>query len=341
MLQTSYTLRERKDTGKWQGIIRQKQNGKWKQVESKTFIKHREAKQWAINQSAEWQKKVETDYDKMTIGDLKEIYLETKKKEVKESTYLTTCSNIRNANWFDDKTVYELTKHQIKNKCREANYSHIKYMAMFYNFLINELDMKITNSFYKKQPEKKSETFVISYSDFQFILSRCKDESTKLAFLILYYTGMRASELSGLTWDSLSNNEIIINKQIYPKVKGFTDTKSKNSNRIIPLNKTLKSEINKYRVNEKVFNIDNRIFKQKHMGSKLNKALNNICKDTHLEGVTCHDFRHTFTTNLVQNNVDIITVANLAGDDVGTVIKNYVHKTEKTKQLSKIAVESI
>lgn len=159
--------------------------------------------------------------------------------------------------------------------------------------------------------------------------------------MILYYTGIRASELSGLTWDSLSNDEITINKQIYPKVKRFTNTKSKNSNRIIPLNKTLKSEINKYRVSEKVFNIDNRIFKQKHMGSKLNKTLNNICKDTHLEGVTCHDFRHTFITNLVQSKVDIITVANLAGDDVGTIIKNYVHKNEKTKQLSKIAVESI
>ena len=55
----------------------------------KTFIKHREAKQWAINQSAEWQKKVETDYDKMTIGELTEIYLQVKKKEVKHGTYLT------------------------------------------------------------------------------------------------------------------------------------------------------------------------------------------------------------------------------------------------------------
>lgn len=78
IMETSYTLRERKDTGNWQAIIRQKQGNAWKQVQSKTFVKNTDAKQWAINTSSEWQKKIENDYDKMTIRQLKDVFLEYK-----------------------------------------------------------------------------------------------------------------------------------------------------------------------------------------------------------------------------------------------------------------------
>lgn len=59
MKQTSFTIRKRKDSNKYQAIIRQKQdNGAWKQVESKGgFDKKIEATQWANIKVAEWQKK--------------------------------------------------------------------------------------------------------------------------------------------------------------------------------------------------------------------------------------------------------------------------------------------
>lgn len=341
MFLTSSTIRKRKDSGKWQVIIRQKQNGTWKQVESKTFTGSTEAKQWSTNKKAEWQTKVETDYDKMTIGQLKEIYLETKKKEVKHSTFITISSNIKNANWFDDETVYQITTHDIKNVCRNANYSHVKYMSIFYNFLIEELGFKIKNDFYKKKPTKESKTIILTYEDFKFIIDKCKNEDLVLAFSILYYTGIRISELNGLTWDSITNNDITISKQLYMKEPDFTSLKSENSNRTIPIHKELKTRIRKFKLSQKVVSIDKRLFKWKQLNIKLNDTLKVICDDTHLEGITCHDFRHTFITNLVQNKVDVITVAYLAGDNVKTIIDNYVHINKKTKDLSKQAVNLI
>ena len=341
MFLTSSTIRKRKDSGKWQVIIRQKQNGTWKQVESKTFTGSTEAKQWSTNKKAEWQTKVETDYDKMTIGQLKEIYLETKKKEVKHSTFITISSNIKNANWFDDETVYQITTHDIKNVCRNANYSHVKYMSIFYNFLIEELGFKIKNDFYKKKPTKESKTIILTYEDFKFIIDKCKNEDLVLAFSILYYTGIRISELNGLTWDSITNNDITISKQLYMKEPDFTSLKSENSNRTIPIHKELKTRIRKFKLSQKVVSIDKRLFKWKQLNIKLNDTLKVICQDTHLEGITCHDSRHTFITNLVQNKVDIITVAYLAGDNVKTIIDNYVHINKKTKDLSKQAVNLI
>ena len=338
---TSSTIRKRKDSGRWQAIIRQKQNGHWKQVDSETFSKKIEADQWATKKKAEWQKKVETNLDNMTIGQLKELYLSVKKNEVKESTHITMTSNLRSASRFDDRTVYEVSTHEIKNVCREANFSNVKYMSLFYNFLINELKFKISNDFHKKKPEKASKTIILSLDDLKFITNNCKDASIRFAFTLLYYTGLRASELSGLTWDNIGKNEITINKQLYPSSRQFTSTKSKNSNRIIPINQALKKEIATYRANHKVVYIDNRVFKQKIMGEKLNKILNQICKNTKLEGVTCHDFRHSFITNLIQNKVDVITVAYLAGDNVNTIIAKYIHINSKTKELSKQAVELI
>lgn len=340
-METSYTLRERKDTGNWQAIIRQKQGNAWKQVQSKTFVKNTDAKQWAINTSSEWQKKIENDYEKMTIRQLKDIYLEYKKLEVRHSTFLTIKSNIDNADWFDNKTVYQVSKLEILNKNKTESKSHIKYMRMFYNFLINELDFKISNPFKTGKIKKESETFVLSKSDYEFLLNRIKSDDVKLGVIILYHTGIRISELAGLTWDCITDNNIIINKQLYRKFDTFTETKSENSIRTIPIHSNIKTYIKKWKKNQTVIDINNRIFNKKSMGQKIAIELKRITEGTHLEGLTPHDFRHTFITNLVQNKTDIITVAYLAGDRVETIINKYVHANKKTIDLSRQAIEMI
>lgn len=340
-METSYTLRERKDTGNWQAIIRQKQGNAWKQVQSKTFVKNTDAKQRAINTSSEWQKKIENDYDKMTIRQLKDVFLEYKKLEVRESTFFTIKSNIDNADWFDDKTVYQVSKLEILKRNKTESKSHIKYMRMFYNFLINELDFKISNPFKTGKIKKESETFVLSKTDYEFLLDRIKFDDVKLGVIILYHTGLRISELSGLTWDCITDNNIIINKQFSNKYGEFREPKSENSVRTIPIHSNLRIYIKKWKKSQTTIDISNRIFNKKAMGQKIAIELKRITEGTHLEGLTPHDFRHTFITNLVQNKTDIITVAYLAGDRVETIINNYVHTNKKTMDLSKQAVEMI
>lgn len=340
-METSYTLRERKDTGNWQAIIRQKQGNTWKQVQSKTFVKNTDAKQWAITKSSEWQKKIESNYDKMTIRQLKDIYLESKKLEVRESTFLTIRSNIDNANRFDDKTVYQISRLEILNKNKTESQSHIKYMRMFYNFLINDLDFKISNPFKTGKIKKESETFVLSKKDFEFLLKRIKHDDVKMGIIILYHTGLRISELAGLTWDCINDNNIIINKQLYDKFDTFSETKSENSVRTIPIHSKLRIHLKTWKTGQTVININNRIFNNKAIGQKITNELKRATEKTYLEGLTPHDFRHTFITNLVQNKTDIITVAYLAGDRVETILKNYVHINDKTMDLSKQAIEMI
>lgn len=339
-METSLTLRRRKDSNKWQAIIRQKQEGKRKQVESKTFDKKMQAQQWGNKRTAERQKKVENDYDKMTIKELKGLYLNYQKSRVKETTYKTILTNITNADLFDDKTIPEIKPHEVQNFVINAPYSHVVYMGVFFNYLINDLSIDTKNLFKRKRPKKSTKTFILDEIDLEKIKSLIPNQDVKLALDFLFYTGMRISELSGLTNDCITNTEIHINKQWCVKTHKFTSLKSKNSERYIPIHPKLKNSINKRQQN-KVVSMDNKFFKYKQMNEKLNKSFKKYLKNTEYEGVTCHDFRHSFITNLILNNVDVITVATLAGDDINTIMKYYVHKSKKTNKITKQAISSL
>lgn len=339
-METSLTIRKRKDSDKWQAIIRQKQKDTWKQVASKTFNKKMEAQQRGNKNVAEWQRKVETDYDKMTIKELKNLYLKYQKSRIKESTYRTVLSNIKNADLFDYKTVHEIKPHEVQDFIIKAPYSHVSYMGMFFNYLMNDLSMNIKNPFKIKKPKKSTKTFVLDTNDLEKIKSLIDDKDVKLAIDILFYTGMRISELSGLTNDCITSTEIYINKQWSPKFHKFTSLKSENGERYIPIHPKIKKLIQQRKQN-KVISMDNKFFNYKQMTLKVNESFKKYLTNTEYEGLTCHDFRHTFITNLVQSNVDIITVASLAGDDVATIMKYYVHKSKKVTEITKQAINTL
>lgn len=338
---TSYTIRKRKDSGKWQAIIKQKQNQQWKQVQSKTFEKKIEATQRSNQKVNEWQKKVENDYEKMTIKDLKEIYLSYKKDHVKPSTFITIKSNINSADYFDDRLINEIKPHEVIEITKTAPESHIKYMRLFFSYLIKDLEIQSKNPFKAKKPKKKSKTFVLDETDLEKIISYQTDYTTKTVITILFYTGLRISELSGLTNDSITANELIINKQYSQKLNEFTSLKSKNGQRIIPLHPKAKKAIREYQKQKKVQNINNRFIDQKYLVTSTNYNLRKSLKNTPYEGLTCHDFRHSFVSNLIQNNIDLTTVAKLAGDNVRTILQTYTHPTKKQEELSKQAISTL
>lgn len=58
---------------------------------------------------------------------------------------------------------------------------------------------------------------------------------------------------------------------------------------------------------------------------QIRKSLDRFVKEHHFPGVTAHVFRHTFATHLVQAGVPLVEVAQLLGDSLETVEKNYLH----------------
>lgn len=340
-METSYTIRKRKDSGKRQAIIRQKENNTWKQVESKTFEKKIDATQWSNKRSAYWQRKIENDYEKMTIKELKVLYLNYQKSRVKENTFITIRSNINNANWFDDRKPLEIKPHEVDDIISSACYSHITYMGLFFNYLNDHLKLRVDNFFKAKQPKKSTKTFVLNKKDLEKIKSLIPNETVKFICTFLFYTGLRISELAGLTNDCIENDKIIISKQWSHKIRKFTTLKSENGKRIIPLNPILKSEIKKYKKLNNIINIDNKLIDISNLTGFVNYRFRMYLKNTEYEGLSCHDFRHSFISNLVSNNVDVNTVAKLAGDNISTILDKYVHSTKRENELSVNAVNSL
>lgn len=335
----SYTIRKRKDTGNYQAIIRQKQGRKRKQVESKTFKGKPQANQRAIDRSSYWQSKTTTTYEKMTINQLLDIYLQYIKDTKKYSTYNTAKSNLNKFRIYGEYKPTDILPHEYHQISKDMGSTGFRLRA-FYNYMINELGMDIKNHI-KAQPLKNGDPIVLINSDFEQIIKKVKQPEKKLAMKIGYYQGLRASEIAGLTRDNITPTILEINKQRSVIEQKFVTPKSKNSYREIPIKKELYVELMKYKTSLKSIDITNRIFPEKYLGIKVNNELKRVLKDTKYEGLTTHDFRHSFITNLVQKNVDVKTVAYIAGDKVETILKNYVHTNKNTLDIASKAINSL
>lgn len=149
----SYTIRKRKDTGNYQAIIRQKQGGKRKQVESKTFKGKPQANQWAIDRSSYWQSKTTTNYENMTINQLLDIYFQYIKDTKKYTTYITAKNSLKKFRVYGDYKPTDILPHEYHQISKEMGNTGYRLRA-FYNFMIEELGMDIKNHI-KAQPLKK------------------------------------------------------------------------------------------------------------------------------------------------------------------------------------------
>lgn len=207
----SYTIRKRKDTGNYQAIIRQKQGRKRKQVESKTFKKRPQANQWAIDRSSYWQSKTTTTYEKMTINQLLDIYLQYIKDTKKYSTYKTAKSNLNKFRVYGDYKPSDILPHEYHQISKDMGSTGFRLKA-FYNYMINELGMDIKNHI-KAQSLEKSDPIILIDSDFQWIIKNVKKQNQILAMKIGYYAGLRIGEIAGLTRDNINATTLEVNKQ--------------------------------------------------------------------------------------------------------------------------------
>lgn len=105
---------------------------------------------------------------------------------------------------------------------------------------------------------KKEEMKIWSYVEINTFLESCVGERHFLTFLLAIYTGMRRGELLGLKWSDidLENKTIHVQRSLaYIPQKGYiiTSTKTRNSNRIIPISDLVVNELIKYRTQQEIW----------------------------------------------------------------------------------------
>lgn len=147
---------------------------------------------------------------------------------------------------------------------------------------------------------------------------------------MLFYTGLRVSELCALNRDSIRNKEFtVVGKSKYPRPCFIT--------------KEIERDIDNYlelrRDNEPALFIANETGKR-ISPSTIQRVFRLATKNARLTNVTPHTMRHSFATRLIDDQVDIRLVAALLGHQDLNTTKQYTHiKDYRLRQVYENAME--
>ncbi len=142
-----------------------------------------------------------------------------------------------------------------------------------------------------------------------------------LIILLLYSTGIRLSELVGLSWRDVN----FVDGEI--KVTG-----KRNKQRIIPFGEELRAELEKFKEISSFVNGEDAIFVDKRGRRIKNARVREIVKNclsvvTTQKKKTPHVLRHTFATAMLNNGAELEAVRQLLGHESLATTEIYTHTT--------------
>lgn len=332
----------------WQLIISYEQDGKWKQKSKGGFLSRAEAMSETAKKNLISKINVTTDKDllNLTVGEFLEIYAED--RHIAYGTYINYISITKKLKIYDKKisdVTYSDLKYGIDHSDGAEKSKNLKIIVVKSLFRYAQKNYKIISgnpaeNLKKIKIRTKDSLNVLTEFELQSLLSRARNElkfADYLQIAICAKTGIRAGEMLGLTNDciDLEKHEITINKQMGVEKGGRTLTpcKTHNSNRTIPIPKSLIQDIELYRKLYPV-QIDNRLFRRKG-ANKISVIVKNYT------GHGIHCLRHTYATRLLASGTDVKTVSALLGDTVATVINTYVSYTDDMREKARLDIQRL
>lgn len=198
----------------------------------------------------------------------------------------------------------------------------MNYAVSHYNLPINPC--KAAGSMGRSKANEMNIWTQTEYEKFSKAVSK---SSMKLAFDILFYTGIRSGELLALTpADILPNKRIDINKN-YAKIKGeelFLEPKTPKAKRCISIPDFLYNDIQEYI--SMLYGIENndRIFY--FQKTALEKEIKRISEKIGLKPIRVHDLRHSHASMLIELGFSPLEIADRLGhESVKTTLDTYSH----------------
>lgn len=314
------------------------------------------------------------DKDKITVKELMDLWLETKKTTVSPLTYA-----------FYKEIVPEISKELGDKKARQLKPEHIELMdnntvdkgkssttaRHYYNVLNIAYNWAITRGYVIKNPcalvekpkKNKKEMKVYTEEQLHKLLERIKKMTCYIPVMLAVTTGMRLGEVCGLTWDcvNLQQGYLEIKKQLQ-EVNGKLELlplKTAGSNRkIILLNYTInaltslkeKQEENKNYLGDNYCNVGYVVCKNNgepyapsYVGRNYRRVLKEykICEELGIPIIRFHDLRHTHATLMLKANIHPKIVADRLGhSNIKMTLDTYSHilpdmQQEAINQLNK------
>lgn len=354
-MQYNFTIRK-KDKG-FQIIVAYKDGYKWRQKSKQGFKTKREAKEYGhvivkeLDETALLTK--DTELKDLTFKEFADMFLEIKKGHVTHNTLnmyrhaVDAYKPIHNMKLSDVKPIHiQNVVNKMVSSPATIN-SYYKVVSRIFYIAINPYKIIIDNpctGVRLPRVERKNTIHTISDEDLNKFAKYMREKYPQAYYFlqIARYTGMRLSEVYGLTWNDidLENHQIYVNKQL-SYIKGvitFEKTKTANSVRILPIPPILEKILIEYQTHELEFEYDLVLNPYKKNGVKC--QINTYLKQFG-DNLSAHNLRHTYATKLLANGLDVKTVSSLLGDTPAMVMKTYLHYSDEMKAAASNAVANI
>ena len=327
-----------KKTGKW--LIQYRYTdwqGKRRKSTKRGFATKREAEEWLrnflITQKADFDMKFE-DFWKIYCADmetrLREHTMRTKKYIVE----------LKILPYFGNKRVNDITAADIRqwqNELIKMGYSptYLKtinnQLSAIFNYAIRYYDLK-SNPCAKAGSMGKSKAEEMDFwtgEEFRkFIDSVMNKRLSYMAFMILYWTGMRLGELLALNPKDvdLEKRTISITKsyQRLGKKDVITPPKTSKSKRVITIPEFLAADIKDYMDSLYDLQEDDRLFPitKYYLEHEMQRGI----KESGVKRIRVHDLRHSHASMLIELGFSPLEIANRLGHEkVETTLNTYAH----------------
>lgn len=327
-----------KKTGKW--LIQYRYTdwqGKRRKSTKRGFATKREAEEWLrnflITQKADFDMKFE-DFWKIYCADmetrLREHTMRTKKYIVE----------LKILPYFGNKRVNDITAADIRqwqNELIKMGYSptYLKtinnQLSAIFNYAVRYYDLK-SNPCAKAGSMGKSKAEEMDFwtgEEFRkFIDSVMNKRLSYMAFMILYWTGMRLGELLALNPKDvdLEKRTISITKsyQRLGKKDVITPPKTSKSKRVITIPEFLAADIKDYMDSLYDLQEDDRLFSitKYYLEHEMQRGI----KESGVKRIRVHDLRHSHASMLIELGFSPLEIANRLGHEkVETTLNTYAH----------------
>lgn len=190
-------------------------------------------------------------------------------------------------------------------------------------FLYEEiLGKKLTiNIKFSKVPKRIPE--MLSKDETVFLINAIENKKHRLMIILMYSAGLRVNELVNLRLQDLKIDENY----------GFVRNGKGGKDRIFIIAEKLKDELKYFIENEKI-DAESYLFKgQKgwHISTQTIRAIikNAVNKSEIAKNIHPHTMRHSFSTHIIDNGYDVMTLQSLLGHKSPETTMTYIHSNVK------------
>ena len=328
-----------KKTGKWVVTLRYTDiDGREKRRAKRGFLTKREAKEWESDFLLTLNSEIEID---LTLDQFYEVYIGDISNKLRQNT-------VKNKRVIFDKYIDPYLGSKKLNRISTPDIIKWQNEILGFNFKdtysrsINNQLVAIFNHaerYYelKNNPLKKTTAIGAKHPDsmsfwtkeeFDKFIAVVDDESSRLQFNVLFYTGIRVGELIAIRLKNIhferGHIEIRASAQYENGEYIFSKPKTKKSERVVTIPEFLTQLIKDY-VNRYYFiDMEEQVFMTNK--SRLSRELDKYAKLANVKRIRVHDLRHSHASLLIEQGIQPNIVQDRLGHEkIETTLRTYSH----------------